>query len=697
MRNANSRRNASTRSAETNMPRFIPDDVLEQIRLRADIVEIVQSYVPTLRRAGTAWKACCPFHQEKTPSFSVNPSRQSYKCFGCGKGGNVFTFVMEMEKLDFPNAAEFLARKYGVVIPEQEIHGTKRGISFRKNGDNNTPESDYNVRERLYTLHEKLAAWYADNLEKRTVPAVSDYFATRGIAPEFTRQFMIGASPDTWDSAVNLAHQLGFSDEELRLSGIVSTKEENSDHIYDRFRNRLMFPIWNEQGRIVAFSARSIEKDPQGWKYVNSPESPVFKKSRTLYALHFARNTIADRKYAILCEGQLDVIALHRAGCTNAVAAQGTAFGIEHARILKRYTQEIRLALDNDKAGRKAVFADAEILLPLGFNLRVVTWNNAKDADEVLKGQGPEGITGAVESAVDFFDFALQEAMQTADITSPVGKAQIATAMLEKILLLESAAMQEAYLQWLSEKTSLALESLRMDFSRKKNDAKRRDQYRERREAERENLAADKTTSTPATDKTILFTERYPVLKEIFRNLLKLLLADEQLAKTAAHDIDEGLCDESPVCMAVDRVIQYALAGEWQSAPEKIMMELAKEGADLSDLAGIFNGEDPADQAGPAAAEPKHLHRPDSILPADWCNNFVANHDSGKDVEPDWRQQAYQDCVRTIKQAYCRFRIEELVAEATQFPDDDPEKLQIMREIYNLTRQLRSLSRSRKT
>ena len=693
------------------MPRFIPDDVLEQIRLRADIVEIVQSYVPTLRRAGTAWKACCPFHQEKTPSFSVNPTRQSYKCFGCGKGGNVFTFVMEMEKLDFPNAAEFLARKYGVVIPEQDAgnRNARRGYAFKNKSDATSsasaPEADYNVRERLYTLHEKLAAWYAENLEKRAVPAVADYFATRGIAPEFTRQFMIGASPDTWDSAVNFAHRLGFTDEELRLSGIVSTKEENSDHIYDRFRNRLMFPIWNEQGRIVAFSARSIEKDPQGWKYVNSPESPVFKKSKTLYALHFARNTIADRKFAILCEGQLDVIALHRAGCTNAVAAQGTAFGIDHARILKRYTGEIRLALDNDKAGRKAVFADAEILLPLGFNLRVVTWQNAKDADEVLKGQGAAGITSAVDSSCDFFDFALQEIMQQQDASSPAGKAQIAAFMLEKILLLESSAMQEAYLQWLAKKLSLAVESLRMDFTKKLNDAKRRDQYRERRDAERENLAAEKATEDPvpaAGQERRLFSDRYPILKENYLKLLQLVLTDESLAQEAAHDIDERLCDESPVGIALDRAIQYTLDGDWQNAAGKIMMELAQAGSDIGELAGILNSEDAGEEnedAGQHSASENLPHplRPDCILPADWCRDFMAG--SNKEQQRPaltYHQQVYHDCVRQIKLLQCYFRMEELAAEAAALRDDDPEKMQILSEVYDCSRLLRSISNSSK-
>ena len=672
------------------MPRFIPDDVLDQIRLRADIVEVIQSYVPTLKRAGAnSWKACCPFHQEKTPSFTVNPTRQSYKCFGCGKGGNVFTFVMEMEKLDFPNSAELLARKYGVVIPEQEYPVRGRGGVAKNNGGKD--ESDYNLRERLYSLHELLAGWYADNLSKGQVPEVCRYFSTRGISAEFQHRFMIGASPDAWSSAIDHAHKNGYTDEELRLSGIVSTKEENSNHIYDRFRNRLMFPIWNEQGRIVAFSARSVEKDPKGWKYVNSPESPVFKKSRTLYGLHFARTAIAEKKYALLCEGQLDVIAMHRAGCDNAVAAQGTAFGAEHAAILKRYTTEIRLALDNDKAGKKAVFADAEILLPLGFALRVVTWPDAKDADEVLKAQGAETIQRAVAESVDFFEFALRDAEERFDSSSPAGKARVAEDVLQKIQLLDSAATREAYLAWLASRLDLSANALRADLEKKVNDAKRRDGYRQRRDAERENIAAQPVAqqNVPA----IPFSERNVGVRQAFRQLLQILLADEKLAKAAAHDIEEGLCDSTPVCRAVDLTIQFALEGTWQHAAEQILMELAKEGIALDEISGLITAVDETEnQNKPVAIEDdtdeKQETDTDPILAQ--LDDEAEQNDDGQAL---LRRQTYDDCVRKIRLEQCRARMEDLMTAAGGLKDHDPGKLELLRELAEWSRRLREITR----
>ncbi len=663
------------------MPRFIPDDVLDQIRLRADIVDIVQSYVPALKRAGAnSWKACCPFHQEKTPSFTVNPARQSYKCFGCGKGGNVFTFVMEMEKLDFPNSAELLARKYGVVIPEQQypVRSSRTGGSSGKSRD----ESDYNLRERLYSLHELLAAWYADNLSGNKIPEVCRYFATRGISTEFQHRFMIGAAPDAWSAAIDHARKNGYTDEELRLSGIVSAKEENADHIYDRFRNRLMFPIWNEQGRIVAFSARSVEKDPKGWKYVNSPESPVFKKSRTLYGLHFARTAIAEKKYALLCEGQLDVIAMHRAGCDNAVAAQGTAFGTEHAAILKRYTTEIRLALDNDNAGKKAVFADAEILLPLGFALRVVTWPGAKDADELLKAQGAEAIQNAVAESVDFFEFALQNAATRFDSSSPAGKARIAEDVIAKIQLLDSAATREAYIAWLAAKLELSADALRSDLAKKVNDSKRRDGYRLRREAERENRNAAETEvqATPV----IPFSMRNAGIRDAFRQLLQVILKEEALARAAAHDIEEGLCDSTPVCRAVDLTIQFALEGNWQQAPQLILMELAKTGAALDEVSGMFTADDLPEE---------ETDSPEQQAVSDPMFAGLTEEKQTVDEAVLIRRQIYDDCVRKIRMEQCRARMDELKEIAAGLPDNDPGKLDLLREISEWSRRLRNITR----
>ncbi len=668
------------------MARYIPDDTLEQIRLRADIVDIVQSYVPNLKRAGAgAWKACCPFHQEKTPSFTVNEQRQTYHCFGCGTGGNVFRFIMEMEKLDFPNAAEFLARKYGVVIPETE---TKWPSKKEK-----TDQSSYTIRERLYSLHELLANWYAGNLKNNKVPEVCTYFATRGIPPEFAGRFLIGASPDSWDAAITLAKQKGYTEEELRLSGLVSEKEEKKGHIYDRFRNRLMFPIWNEQGRIVAFSARSVEKDPQGWKYLNSPETPVFKKSRTLYALHFARTAIAEKKYAVLCEGQLDVIAVHRAGCGCAVAAQGTAFGTEHAGILKRYTQEIRLALDNDTAGRKAVFADAEILLPLGFQVKVATWREAKDADEMLKAQGADAVLSVIENAVDFFEFAMQDAASRFDRNTPAGKAGIAAEMLNRITLLDQASTQEAYLIWLADKLAVSADSLRMDLRQKNEMNRKNDLYRQRRIAERENNTQQQEGETKNTGTGTAaprpFSERSEGVRKAFRELLAILLADEALARQAAHDVEESMCDSTPIGTALDLLIQATLDDLWQDAPSLILMELTKQGADTAEFSAIIAGNEPEESGQGNSAEPEEKEEaPDSSSP-----DLDEIFGSDEQTDPDkavkaMRRQIYSDCIRLLRQEQCRAKIEKLMAESSALPPDDPEKIQILKEVNELSRRI---------
>lgn len=700
------------------MARFIHDEILDQIRLRADLVELVQSYVPNLRKAGTSsWKACCPFHTEKTPSFIVNAARQTYHCFGCGKGGNVFTFIMEMEKFDFPNAAEFLARKYGVIIPESAPG--RRGEAFRSG----TPDSEYQLRERLFLLHEKLAVWYAKNLSAGSVKSVCDYFQTRKIPSPFADRFQIGAAPDSWDAAIAFARAAGFTDRELRLSGVVSEKDEMPGRIYDRFRNRLMFPVWNEQGRVVAFSARSIEKDPKGWKYLNSPESPVFKKSRTLYALHLARVAIAEKKYAVLCEGQLDVIALHRAGCTGAVAAQGTAFGAEHAAILKRYTSEVRLAFDSDNAGKKAVFSAASLLLPLGFSVKVVRWPGGKDADELLKTSGPECLVQAVDSAVDFFEFALADALLLIPAGTPAGKARIASLLLEKIQLLDSAAARESYLMWLGGKLDLSASALRQDLEKRLETTLRRDALRLRRESAEQSQHSGTAGGELGKTSVVPFSERSAGLKEAFRDLLTLILEDESLALDAAHRIEEGMCDDTPLCRALDIVMRSALAGEWVNASQRILLEFARDGIDLSGISGLITAgldgaaESPED---PPAAKMEEESTEDAEEKTPVPSEIPFKTDSGPGFSPGEpedkafpenspfhlpddeelpvnpetvrRQAVFNDCVRLIQREFCRICLDELAARARQVPDSDPEKLDLLRQIAEKSKILHSFS-----
>lgn len=305
------------------------------------------------------------------------------------------------------------------------------------------------------------------------------------------------------------------------------------------------------------------------------------------------------------------------------------------------------MALDNDQAGRKAVFADAEILLPLGFTLRVVTWPNAKDADEVLKGQGGEVIQKAVEDSVDFFEFAFRNAVEKYDISNPAGKAHVASEVIDRIQKLDSTAARDAYLEWLAEKLGLSVESLRGDLTRRLEDADRREQYQKRREAERENQKAAAQQAGSAQDSgKKKFSERTVGVHSAFVDLLKLVLQDESLAKSAAHDIEEGICDDTPLGRALDLTMAFALSGEWKDASSRILTEIAKDGSDISMISGMLTS----------------LEQP-------------SGDGEAETAEVQMRQRLYQDCVRRIRLEYCRQRLEDLSQEAEKLSDDDPEKL----------------------
>ena len=645
------------------MPRYIPDDVLEQIRLRADIVDVVQSYVPSLKKNGPSWKACCPFHHEKTPSFTVNPDRQYFKCFGCGKGGDVFSFVMELENLDFTSAAEQLAKKYGIIIPETPRRGPGGG---RRESLDGQPE--YGTRERLFTLHEKLASFYRRYLLEHKDGPVATYFRTRGIPDSIAQQFLIGASPDSWDAAIQFAHKEGFVDQELRDSGIVSSKEENQSHIYDRFRNRLMFPIWNETGRIVGFSARSVEADPQGWKYVNTPDTKIFHKGHLLYALNFARTSIPKAGSVVLCEGQLDAIAMHRAGVTHAVAPQGTAFTPDQAAILKRYTSTAVLATDNDNAGREAVFKDAAILLPLGFNVKVVRYPGAKDADETLSKFGADALAGAVRDARDFFEFALENALSQVDASTPAGRAAAANDVIYWLIQLENEVTRDEYFKWLAQKLDVPLASVQKVAERRLFDGARHPASAVRRQA----------GAVPPPK------PRNTTLENAVFELLVLILDSEAYAKNAADDLPEGARGESVPGRAAECILLSAANGEWHDAPSSVLTSLEMEGADVSKLVealDLASGHSAERAAIRAAQEDGKNAPPASCQAAD------------PDLSEKFFRNTYNSSVRFILTDYYQRRRAELHARAKALPQDAPERKALFDEIKAISSALFELPR----
>jgi DNA primase len=308
----------------------------ERVRAASDIVDVIGSSLP-LKRAGTNFVTLCPFHKEKSPSFNVNPHKQIFHCFGCHKGGDVFTFVQEYENLTFPETIRRLAER--AKIPLEEVAG---GPSA----------SDRGLKESLLLIHEQITQrWQAALASDASGQLGRDYLAKRGVPDEAVKLFRLGCAPELWDDTVNWAKSKGHDLALVEQAGLIIKKDER---YYDRFRGRLMFPICDEQGRVVAFSGRVLSGDEKTAKYVNSPETPIFTKGKVFYGLDKSKRAILDNQYAIICEGQLDLIACHMAGVQNVVAPQGTALTAGHTRILKRYVEEVVLCFDSDLAGQKA-------------------------------------------------------------------------------------------------------------------------------------------------------------------------------------------------------------------------------------------------------------------------------------------------------------------------------------------------------
>ena len=403
----------------------IPSETIEQIAAANDIVEVIGSYFP-LKRAGANFKALCPFHQEKTPSFMVSPSRQTFHCFGCGAGGSVFRFVMDYEHVDFPAAVRKLAARAGITIVE------KRGAADE--------DRQYETRRKLLKLHAEAAEWFHENLTKREIgePA-RKYLKQRGITGEIAKRWQLGYAPDEWDAFGSWARGQGYEVRELIASGLVKTKDDDQTSnlkpqtSYDRFRGRIMFPICNDVGEVIAFSGRLLKEEEGAAKYLNSPETPLFRKGNVLFGLHKSKRALIEANCAIVCEGQLDLITLYEAGIINVVAPQGTAFTENQARLLKRFVDEVVLCFDADAAGNKAAERSLDALLENDFIVRVVELPPGEDPDSLVRRDGKEQFDERVTKARDFFDYWIEREIANVDLNSLAAKMEVARRLAETI------------------------------------------------------------------------------------------------------------------------------------------------------------------------------------------------------------------------------------------------------------------------
>ncbi len=420
----------------------------EEIRARADVVDVIGRVV-RLQKAGGTYKGLCPFHTEKTPSFNVDPKKQSYHCFGCGAGGDVFTFVMEHEHVDFMGAMERLATQVGVPFEFDGARGAGGG-----------PKKD-----RLFSLHERATAFFQERLHDPATPDALAYTRKRALSDATLADFRIGYAPNSFDTLLRSARDWGFTSEEIEASGLFGIRENSSgEKFYDRFRDRLMFPIADEQGRIIGFSGRILQSGDSKAKYVNSPETLLFKKSRVLYAIHRARQSIASTRKVVLCEGQLDVIRCHEAGVLQAVAAQGTAITEEHARILKRYADEVTLMLDADTAGVKAALRSAEVLLSAGLTLRVASLPPGEDPDSLVTRQGPAALQEVLADAESFVAFQVRTLVRMEGEITETTRLRVARSVMQTIAHATEAVHRDELIHQAAAALGMSEQALRSDM-----------------------------------------------------------------------------------------------------------------------------------------------------------------------------------------------------------------------------------------
>ena len=400
-----------------------PDNFINELTERSDIVDVVSGYVRLSKKTGSNLFGLCPFHSEKTPSFSVNPDRQIYHCFGCGKGGGVINFVMEMENLSFPEAVELLAKRANMQLPEE------------------TNDKESRKRARMYSLNRDAARYFYEQLSAPAGAAAREYIQRRRISPAIAKTFGLGAAPNGWEGLHDAMAAMGYSDLELFDAGLV--RKGKSGGFYDTFRNRLMFPVIDVRGNVIGFSGRILDDGEP--KYMNSPETLVFNKSRNLFALNLAKKSKSG--YIILSEGNIDVVSLHQAGFDSAVASLGTSLTPEQARLISRYTSQVIIAYDSDGAGVKASGRAIGILEKLDLKVKVLRMTGAKDPDEFIKLKGADAFRNLLDASENQVDYRLRSVSDKFDLSVDEQKVEFLKESSDLLSRLQGDVERQVYSQ----------------------------------------------------------------------------------------------------------------------------------------------------------------------------------------------------------------------------------------------------------
>ncbi len=466
---------------------------INEVSRRNDLAEVVSSYVQ-LKRNGTSHVGLCPFHKEKTPSFHVDDDKQLFYCFGCGVGGTVFDFIMRAENLDFADSVRYLAQRAGVTLEEEQDRGGRH-------------EENANIRKRLLELNRLAARHFYENLLKPDAKIAHDYINRRGLDRKTAIKFGVGYAPDTWSDLLDAMRAKGYTDDELVLGGLAVKNDKG--RVYDKFRNRLMFPIIDVRGNVIAFGGRTLGDDQA--KYMNSPETPVFHKGRNLFALNLAKQ-VGMKEGIVLVEGYMDVISLYQRGICNVVAGLGTALTEEQARLLRRYAACVYVCYDSDEAGQKAAQKAIGLLRDANNVVKVISFTGAKDPDEFILKKGPESFRALLKEARESVEYQLLRLRQRYDIYDLSQKISFLTEAAKVLAEIDSEVAREAYIKRVSAETDISVESIKAEvnklvYYKNKKEVKKElynESVPERLSSDISELSAGQSTATYKTERTLL-------------------------------------------------------------------------------------------------------------------------------------------------------------------------------------------------
>lgn len=428
-----------------------PVDLAQTVKQQADIVRVVGDYVQLKKAGAQNFSGLCPFHQEKTASFSVHATRQFFHCFGCGKSGDVFTFIQEIEKVSFMEAIKLVAQKFDIKLPKMQYSSEHEA-------------ADAKVRGQLIEMHERACAFFQEQLRRPEAAQARQYLTNRGLSEETIREFKIGFAPDS-GYVLKDKWKGEYSDELMRTCGLFTWKEGAEANIYSKFRNRIMFPITNEQGRIIAFTGRTLATDEKaGPKYLNSPETAIYSKSRVLFNLDKAKDAIRKLEYAIIVEGQMDCISVYAAGFKNVIASSGTAFTETQVRLLGRFSKNIVVNFDPDTAGAAATDKSLGMLLEEEFNVKVLRLPAGFDPDLFIRKNGAQAYGQALNGSAKFFDYLVDRVMGMFPVRTPEGKKNAVNYLLPHLHRVPNRIVREALANDIAQKLGIDSEVLRQEF-----------------------------------------------------------------------------------------------------------------------------------------------------------------------------------------------------------------------------------------